>query len=72
MQICSSIEAQLKLKLITRRKFYVLDVKENCKLREAVERSKKTFVRGRTYYEFINGKENVSEDKELIFMNKIE
>ena len=58
--IMPSVEAKLKLELITNRKFDKLDVKENCKLREAIEPSRMTFVRGRAYYEFINGKENTT------------
>jgi hypothetical protein len=49
-----------------------LDIEKNCKLREAIESSHKKFKCQRAYYEFINGKENISEDKKLIFMNKVE
>ena len=70
--IMPSVEAKLKLELITNRKFDKLDVKENCKLREAIEPSRMTFVRGRAYYEFINGKENISEDQKFIFIDKVE
>jgi hypothetical protein len=70
--IIPSVKDKLKLKLITDRKFDEIDVDKNCKLREAIESSNKKFKRGRVYYEFINGKENITEDKELIFINKVE
>ena len=70
--IIPSVKDKLKLKLITDRKFAAINVNKNCKLREAIESSKKQFKRGQAYYEFINDKENISEDKELIFINKVE
>ena len=70
--IMPSVEVKLKLELITNRKFDKLDIKKNCTLREAIESSNKKFKRGRAYYEFIHKYENISEDKELIFMNKVE
>ena len=70
--ITPSVELKLKLELITHRKFDKLEVVKNSKLRDVVERSNRTFKRGQAYYEFINAKENISEDKELIFMNKVE
>ena len=63
-----SIEVKLNLELITERSFDRLDIRNDCKLREAIEYSKKKFVRGRAYYEFVHDKENISEDKQLIFM----
>ena len=70
--ILPSLEVKLKLELITDRSFEKLDIKNNCKLREAIEYSNKKFKRGRAYYEFIHDKENISEDKELVFMNKVD
>ena len=58
--------------MIIDRKFEKLDVRKNCTLRETIESSNKNFKRGWAYYEFIHDKENISEDKELIFMNKVE
>lgn len=69
--IMPSVEVKLKLKL-TKRGFEKLDIKKNCTLREAIKSSNKMFKRGQAYYEFIHEKENISEDKELIFMNKVE
>ena len=72
LSIIPSLEVKLKLELITNRSFEKLDIKTNCKLREAIEYGNKKFERGRAYYEFIHDKENISEDKELIFMNKVD
>ena len=74
LSVLPSAGDMLKLELITNRKFEELEVEKNGTLREAVERmrSYRTFKRGRAYYEFINVKENITEDKELIFMNKVE
>ena len=66
-----SIEVKLKLELIPDKTFEKLEIKNSCKLREAVEYSKKTFKRGRAYYEFIHDIENISEDKKLILMKKV-
>ena len=63
---------KLKLEFITNRVFEKLDIKKNCTVREAIESSNKKFKRGRAYYEFIHEKEKISDDKELIFMNKVE
>ena len=70
--IVPSLEVKLKLQLIKDRRVEKLDIKENCKLREAIEYRNKKFKRGHTYYEFVHDQENISEDKELIFMNKVD
>ena len=72
LSILPIVNYKLKLELITNRKFEMLEVEKNGKLREAIESSNKKFMRGRAFYEFINDIENISEDKELIFMNKVE
>ena len=72
--IIPTVEVKLKLKLITDRSFKKLDIEQNdSSLREAIEYTgSKKFKRGHAYYEFIHDKENISEDKELIFMNKVD
>ena len=67
-----NLEDKMKLEWITDRSFEKLDVKKDCKLREAIDCYNKKFKRGRAYYEFVHDKENISEDKELIFMNKVD
>ena len=47
-------------------------VQSNCSLRDAIEfQLNATFIRGHVYYEFIHDIENVSKDKELIFVEKV-
>ena len=70
-EIMPSIEATLNLKPIVDRSFNKLEIKKDCKLKEAVEYESKLFKRGHAYYEFTHKMEHVSEDKELIFMNKV-
>ena len=68
-----SIEVTLKLKEIEGRKFTKLKIVEDCTLRDAVElKLKLKFKRGHAYYEFFHEKENISQDKELIFVNKVD
>ena len=70
--IMPSVKEKLELKPITGRKFDEINVKKNGKLREAIESNNKKFERGRAYYEFINKKENISEDQKFIFIDKVE
>jgi hypothetical protein len=47
-------------------------VLKNCKLRDAIAfEMKATFKQGHAYYEFTHGIENISEEKELIFMKEV-
>lgn len=69
-----SIIHQLKLKPINHndRKFRKHIVQSNCNLKYAIENQlKATFKRGHAYYEFTHDIENISEEKELIFMEKV-
>lgn len=68
------IEVKLKLEPLVGRSFMKIDIEKDCTLWEAIEYHPKNlkFKRGHAYYEFVHGKENVSEDKELIFINKVE
>lgn len=67
-----NIEVTLKLEKIDGRKFIELEIEEDCKLRDAVElKLRLKFKRGHSYYQFAHEKENISRDKELIFMNKV-
>ena len=70
-EIMPSIEVTLNLKSTIDRYFNKLEIKKDCRLREAVEYESKIFKRGHAYYEFTHEKESISEDKELIFMNKV-
>ena len=67
-----SIIDKLKLEPITERKFRKHTMENSCSLRDAVEyKLTADFKRGRAYYEFAHKKENISEDKEVIFMDKV-
>ena len=67
-----SIEDTLKLEEIEERKFRMLKIQKDCKLRDAVEMDLKLkFKQGHAYYQFVHEKENVSRDRELIFVNKV-
>lgn len=71
--ISPSVKERLKLQLIQGRKFKKIEIEKNCELREAIEYDPKKlkFMQGHAYYEFKHAKENISEDKELIFMSKV-
>ena len=72
MNIISSNVAKLKLKPITDRSFKKVKIGKDCKLRDFIEYEMSLkFKRGHAYYEFIHEKENISEDRELIFMDKV-
>ena len=55
------------------RKFWKHTVQSNCSLKDAIEFQlrKATFKRGHVYYEFTHDIENVSKEKELIFVEKV-
>ena len=59
MSVMSSIEDKMKLKPIIGRNFRKVEVKKDCKLREAIEydKNKLIFKRGHAYYEFTHEKE---------------
>ena len=62
---------KLKLRPI-QRQFRKHTMKSNGTLREALESHMiVTFKRGRAYYEFVHKIENISEDKEIIFMDEV-
>ena len=71
MNIIPTIAERLKLKPIEGRNFRKEEIKKDCKLREIFENEAKAFKRGHAYYEFIHERENVSGDKEIIFMNEV-
>ena len=73
LNIIVPIEVKLKLEPLVGRNFVKIDIEKDCTLREAIEYHPKKlkFKRGHAYYEFFHEKENVSEDKELIFINKV-
>ena len=65
-----STGAKLKLELIAEREFESCIIQNSCTLREAVEKQLNAkFMRGHAYYEFAHKIENISEDKEIIFMD---
>ena len=63
---------QFKLKLVTERDFQVYHVEKDYELREFIEQEiEKEFQRGYVYYELTDEMEDISEDKEIIFQNKV-
>ena len=67
-----SIIDQINLELITDRKFRKHTVQSSCNLRDAIKfQLKVPFKRGHAYYEFTHDIENISKNKELIFMEKL-
>ena len=63
---------QLKLQPITGRTFKKHTIKKSSNLSDAIKLQMKVpFKRGHTYYEFTHKIENVSKEKELIFMEKV-
>ena len=70
----TSIIDQLKLEPISDsdRKFRKHTVQSNCSLKEAIDfQMKAPFKWGHAYYEFTHDVENISKDKELVFMDKV-
>ena len=57
--------------ILRSRIFEKLEITQDCALRETIGIYSNTFKRGRAYYEFTHERENISEDKELIFMDKV-
>ena len=67
-----SIINRLKLEPINNRTFRRHTVWSNCSLKDAIDfKMKFLFKRGHAYYEFIHDIENISKEKELIFMKVI-
>ena len=67
-----SIIDKLTLEPITKRNFRKHKIQSSCSLRYAVENwLKAEFKRGHGYYEFAHKVENISKDKEILFMNKV-
>ena len=52
-------------------RFEVLDVNEDCELREFIERSGRPFKRGCALYQFTHEIEDISDDKEIVLMKKV-
>ena len=67
-----SIVDKIKLELVTDRKFRKCTIQSSCNLKDALDyQLKASFKRGHVYYEFTHSIENISMDKELIFMKKV-
>ena len=68
-----TLKTQLKLKVITDRKFQQYLVDQNCALREYMERQQQKieYWREYVYYELTDEDEDISEDKELILQKKV-
>ena len=66
------IIAQLDLKPVDKKNFQIYDVEKDCQLREFVkEKLKCEYKRGRLFYQFEHDFERISDDKRLIFMDKV-
>ena len=52
-------------------RFEVLDVNEDCELREFVEKSGRPFKRGCAFYEFTHDIEDISDGREIVLMKKV-
>ena len=65
--------AALKLSEITKRKFRCHTVYMTCSLKEVLKHQLNIteFKQGCTFYEFIHKVENITDDKEIIFMHKV-
>ena len=64
----------MKLKPVDKKRFILHTIKSNCELQEFVENTldnKCKFKRGSVFYEFTHAVENVTGNKELVFMNKV-
>ena len=68
-----TLKTQLKLKVITDRKFQQYSVDQNCALREYMERQQQKieYWKGYVYYELTDEDEDISQDKELILQKKV-
>ena len=52
--------------------FVIFEVGKDCELKEFVEKEKKLpFTRGCAFFEFVHDVESISEDKEVVLMNKV-
>ena len=51
--------------------FVIFKVGKDCELKEFVEEKKLPFTRGCAFFEFIHDVESISEDKEVVLMNKV-
>ena len=68
----TSKEEQLHLYPVIKGRFEQYEVKKDFQLREFVEAELRLeFRRGSAFYEFTHEVENISEDKELIFREKV-
>lgn len=66
------MQSDSELELIPpERKLIKLTVTKDCDLRTFIESNKKEFYRGCAFYQFTNENEDISDDKEIILLERV-